>query len=450
MKLKSIILSFIILPVLSFSQITPVDQPKDNKNNPNKPNAQADEIPMTEEESKLFHQINHIRTIRKQKPLRFSKTLYDQARSQSEELSAKGLKTMSVKMKRDNSTEQRSISLQAAGPAYLEEFHRVLKWTLSLYHIIIDDHYSELALSISKNPKTGLQYLHVILRKSDIDTDSLSLEKQQFLPLLSKWMDSKFGLNERTLKRQLDKYLHDATGKYSSTPMASGIIIYSEDRVMPRNYIRFDFSNGTESYPGIHSKSYFFREQNSADERKRLEAIYNAPEKKNSPSYFHRLDINKRFMFWVTDEEIVECRWFGAKGVYVNITRVEYLYQFIRRYYKRYGLKYPISRRLYLQLLKETLRITDQLNVTDFLRSVSIRYQSEYRESKILLNFGNQRIFILRHYNGRGKKSRDILYRNDKKVLTNSYQYSQDKLSRIDVKAHIQDENSGSYEIKEK
>jgi len=154
-------------------------------------------------------------------------------------------------------------------------------------------------------------------------------------------------------------------------------------------------------------------------------------------------------MFWVTDEEIVECRWLGAKGVYVNITRVDYLYHYIKRSYKRFGLKYPISRHLYLQLLRETLRITQQLNVTDFLLSVSIRYLSENREGKIYLNFGNHRIIITRHYNGLGKKNRDLLFRNDTKVLTTTYQYTKGKLSKIDVQAHVTGENSGSYQVKD-
>ncbi len=435
------------------------------------------------QERRLFYLLNAMRKDRKIKPLKFSPSLYQEAKKLSEGMAVSGvLKTASLSNKEKDAKlsggNARFRAVLSSGANYIEETVSVIKNHFSHYRTVINAEYTEAAIAIVRGKKTGLYYMTQILRKGDKESNAYYLEAKEFeeiLQLLSirdiseaksdsetnsaesldKIKKIVFGINQQSAIDRLDAFIHHAKNRYSTTISASSIMIYLKDAHPPLNYIQITSSSVViDIYPGVNTITYFFKERNYIKEKELLEEIYgtakNPPDKwKNSPYYFHRYDERLKLAYWVTENEIVEFRWLGEEGVYVTVTKADYGWTYINYLKDNFNLKHPIPKRLYLRFLIEFLKRSSHLEVTDFIKLLKVSHYTPERvkQTKMVWN-ERETLKIKSNYNDKGDIIREDFYKNQTMINSWFFRYNiKGDLIKIETVPHTKEGTKKSYDV---
>ncbi len=420
---------------------------------------------LKDDETRLFYQINAMRKDRRLKPLKFSPSLYEKAKSNSEKMA------QTLDLIKDKSTDGDLVSFNtifSSGTNYVEEFVSKIRANFAYYRTVINSDYVESAIAIKEGKKTGLFYMSQWFRKANGKSDAYYLEAQEFSKLLAATENEiSFGLNRSTILKRLDRFIHDPKSIYRYTLTSNSVTIALNDEHKPFNYIQMVFSNSEDVITGFHTKSYFFKEQEYTKEKTRLDGLYSKGEGEQSPYYFNREDKNLRLNFWITQikdpneaitgekkiDVIVEFRWLGKEGIYVTIVKTLFGLRYVNRYRKNYGLEHPIRKSVYLRLLKEFLKRSPYFEVTDFMKHCKVTFK-DGKEVTAEMNYRGDRLKIKYYYylegDLTGQLFREELYLNNKKENTWYYEYTDQKVTQIKTVSHTEQGQTRAYTIDEK
>ncbi|GMT49904.1 MAG: hypothetical protein IEMM0008_1443 [bacterium] len=425
----------------------------------------AGKTDLKDDETRLFYQVNAMRKDRRLRPLKFSPSLYEKAKSNSEKMA------QTLDLIKDKSSSGNLVSFNtvfSSGTNYVEEFVSKIRDNFAYYRTVINSDYVESAIAIRKGKKTGLFYMSQWFKKVNGTSDAYYLEAKEFSKLLAATENEiSFGLNRNTILKRLDRFIHDPRSIYTYTLTSNSINIALNDKHKPYDYIQMVFSNSEDIITGFHTKSYFFKEQEYAMEKVRLDGLYSKEEGGQSPWYYHREDNNLRLNFWISqikdpDEDItgekkvdviVEFRWLGKEGVYVTIVKTLFGLRYVNRYRKNYNLEHPIRKGVYLRLLKEFLKRSPYFEVTDFMKHCKVTFKNQ-KEVIAEMNYRGDRIKIKYYYHLYGDLTgqllREELYLNNKKENTWHYEYTNQKLTQIRTVSHTGKSPSKTYPMGEK
>lgn len=408
-------------------------------------------IPMTKDERRLFHLINNMRKDRKVKPLKFSEELYQKAKEYSINMSKQGMikdKSFETTMEKDTDQAIRFKTIFSAGSNFIEELEESIRKNFSYYRTVINKEYTVSAVAITQSPSTGLYYMSQLFLRKDESQTAYYVEVRDFYKLLKVSNDISFGLKRKSVLEKLEAFVHYPGKKYQTGITSNSVSISLRDKHLPNSYLQLVFSNSTDIFTGVHTKSYFFKYRDYQKERERLEKIYNTPEKQQSPFYYNRVDEKRNLCFWITADEIVEFRWIDKEGVYVTITKTQFGLRYINRYKHLYNLKYKLSMDVYLRVLKEFLARSNHFEVTEFIRNCKVDFFRPEKEVKVVMKMKNEKLEFRYFYNKDGNKQREEFYLNNKKISTWNFNYNnRKKLNNVETIDHNNNQNNKSFDI---
>lgn len=361
---------------------------------------QKAEAVLSKPEKNLVNSIQKIRSNFGLFPFLFSGSLYEKAKNLSLELIQEGVtrdsetstekipmlgdqelnltEKDSKKDSAENSTikEPKSFSLRVKGPNFEREFLESIRTEYRT--ILLDPEKKEMALAITQDPKTGLYYLVQVVQS--VGEDAYDLEEKTFADFLAFVRSKKELQTRRSARLLLKEFMEKSDEPFWIEESARSISVFLSSNSELDWQFRWSFPS-SDIIAGPYQVSIFSKSDPSK-ERERLKGIYTLPTVREWEYYEYFHDQSRDF--WITEKEIVQFYDYGS-SFSLQITQNSFPESEIQNKSDQLGLTYPITERLYYRLLKEYIRMSSELSITEFLRSTFVKFDFVQREILAIL-----------------------------------------------------------------